>query len=149
VRIVPDTNVIVSGLFWQGPPSQIMRIARRGVVQVFTTRALLLELEDVLARPRFRASLDQLSLTPASTVSSLAALVQIVEPAFVPRGVVRDLKDDKVIACAVSAKANVVVSGDRHLLTMGAYGTTKIMGPSEFLRHLTAQPRAKPEGQAP
>lgn len=53
MRAVADTNVVVSGLLWHGPPRQVLDAARNGVVSLFTSAELLAELEEVLSRESF------------------------------------------------------------------------------------------------
>ena len=63
MRAVTDTNVVVSGLLWQGRPRQLLDAARSGRVEVFTSRLLLAELEDVLSRDKFVDQLRRAGLT--------------------------------------------------------------------------------------
>lgn len=102
MRVVFDTNTVISGLFWKGAPRQLLDLARNGFLSLFTSPDLLAELTDVLGREKF---------------SERLALVQITA---------------KVLACAKTAKADFIVSGDHHLLRLKEFEGIKIV-PVEIL----------------
>lgn len=96
--------------------------AKRGVFELATSPTLLAELLDVLGRQKFAARLAQAGLTPAGIVDDLRRLALIVTPPTVPRVVALDPDDDQVLACALAASADLIVSGDkRDLLPLGSY----------------------------
>ena len=76
MRAVTDTNVVVSGLLWQGRPRQLLDAARSGRVEVFTSRLLLAELEDVLSRDKFVDQLRRAGLTAHYLVVRYGALAK-------------------------------------------------------------------------
>lgn len=92
MRLVLDTNVVVAGLLWNGHPRHLLDLAIDGDVTLFAS--------------------------PALTVR-YGALVTLVTPVEVPRVVKEDADDDQVLACAVAAQVNLIVSGDKHLLRLG------------------------------
>lgn len=98
MRLVLDTNIIVSGLLWRGPPRAILDHARSGRVTLFTTPALLAELDDVLTRPKFDVRLVSAGVVPAELVHGFAALCAIVRAASIPPVIVQDPDDDEVLA---------------------------------------------------
>jgi predicted nucleic acid-binding protein len=63
-----------------------------------------------------------------------------VTPTVIPRAVPGDQDDDQVIAAAIAAGADIVVSGDRHLLSLGVYETVRILSPAEALATITGSP---------
>ncbi len=77
------------------------------------------ELLDVLAREKFATRLAQANLSPISIVRELRRLAFIVTPTNVPRVIVNDPDDDHVLACAVAGQADMIVSGDKHLHSLG------------------------------
>lgn len=81
MRVVADTNIVVSGLLWRGNPRRILNAARAGDIQLFTTSVLLTELEDVLSREKFVARLASAGVMPHDVVLGYAALASVVEPA--------------------------------------------------------------------
>ncbi len=136
MRAVADTNVVVSGLLWNGPPREVLEAARNGAVSLFTSAELLAELEEVLSREKFRERLRAAAVQPADLVNGFAALATVVRPAAIPPVVLRDPDDDAVVACAVAAPASVIVSGDDDLLTLKRYEEIEILRASEFLARI-------------
>ena len=116
MRVVADTNTVVSGLLWHGPPRQVLDAARAGTLQLYTTAVLLAELDEVLQRPKFAQRLTLAGVTTRTLVLGYAALARLIEPAVIVPVVEEDPDDDAVLACAVAAQAEAIVSGDSHLL---------------------------------
>ncbi len=77
------------------------------------------ELLDVLSREKFAVRLAQAGLTPLSIVRELMRLAYMASPTNVPRVIVNDPDDDHVLACALAAQADLIVSGDKHLHSLG------------------------------
>ena len=115
-----DTNVALSALVWRGAPYRLLQAIRRQpeTVQLYSSEALLTELAEVLARPHLRRPLAAIGKTPAKVLTDYAASVEIVAPTEVPRVIADDPDDDHVLACALAARADAIVSGDRHLLEL-------------------------------
>ena len=90
MRVVADTNVVVSGLFWRGNQRRVMEAARDGLIHLFTSAVLLEELEDVLGRETFAARLRAAGATRRELVSGYAALAALVEPDKIVPTVIED-----------------------------------------------------------
>jgi putative PIN family toxin of toxin-antitoxin system len=136
MRLVLDTNVVVSALLWHGPPRQLLDAASAGRATLFTTPALLEELQDVLSRPRFASRLAAAGVTAEALVLGYAALAALVQPANIGAVIEADPDDDAVLACAVAAPAEAVASGDLHLLQLGQFQGIPILPPSQALASL-------------
>lgn len=136
MRVTIDTNTVISGLFWKGNPRKVLDAARDGIIEIFTTSDLLLELEEVLMRERFANRLAAAETAAADLVSGFAALASVVEP--LPLGVVisRDPDDDAVLACALSSECDLIVSGDDDLLVLGEFRGIQILNSSTFVKVL-------------
>ena len=80
MRLVLDTNVVVSGLIWSGPPRQLLDLARRGRVTLFSSGVLLDELGSVLERDKFAAFLASRDVTPAVLMRRYGMLATLVKP---------------------------------------------------------------------
>ena len=132
MRLVFDTNIIISALFWHGAPRHLLHFAHSSAVQLYTSLPLLLELDEVLRRDKFLARLQEAQVTADDLLLGFAALATTVEPLAITPVVLSDPDDDNVLACALAAQADVVVSGDRHLLQMGAYSAIPIL-PADVL----------------
>lgn len=120
VRIVLDTNVVLSALLWRGTPYSLFQIVRRREqARLFTTAALLTELAEVLVRPTPARRLAGIGRLAHEVLADYVDVVELVTLTAVPRVVAADIDDDQVIAAAVASSADLVDSGDRHLLSLG------------------------------
>lgn len=100
---------------------------------------LLAELFDVLSREKFSTRLTQAGLSPLNIVGELRRMALMVAPCNVPRVIESDPDDDHVIACAVAAQADLIVSGDRHLHSLGGqYEGIRIVSPAEAIEIIKA-----------
>ena len=133
MRVIADTNIVVSGLLWRGNPRQVLDMARMGTIDLFTSAALLAELEDVLSREKFAWRLASASVTPHDLVLGYAALASVIEPASIEPVVLADPDDDAILACAVAAQGEVIISGDRHLLDLKQYRDIRILTAAQLL----------------
>lgn len=122
MRIVLDTNVVLSALLWRGMPYRLLDAIRsRGEARLFTSPALLDELADVLTRPSATKRLAVIGKAAREVLTDYVDAVEVVEPEHVPRVVPNDADDDQVIAAALAAGADWIVSGDADLLAMGSH----------------------------
>ena len=122
MRIVLDTNVVLSALLWRGTPYQLLEAIRnRSETRLFTSPALLDELAGVLTRSSPTKRLAVIGKTARAVLADYVEAAEVVEPEHVPRVVPNDADDDQVIAAAVTAGADWIVSGDVDLLSMGSY----------------------------
>lgn len=96
---------------------------------------LLEELTNVITRPSFSQRLNSIGKTVRQ---ALADYIELVEPLEIPR-IVRDPDDDHVLACALTVKAELVVSGDRHLLDLHEYQGILILNTADALQRLEAK----------
>jgi len=120
VRVVLDTNTLVSAAISSGgPPRQLLDAARAQAFELCSSTTLLAELLDVLSRQKFSARLTQAGLTPQAIVVELRRMAYMAAPQEVPRVIEHDADDDHVLACALAGRADMIVSGDKHLLHLG------------------------------
>jgi len=136
MRVVADTNVVVSGLLWLGPSRQLLDAARKGTVELFTSGPLLAELEEVLQREKFLKRLTAAQIQPHDLVTGYAVLATVIQPAQIAQVVLRDPDDDAVIACAVAANAKIVISVDKDLLVLKKYQAIEILRVAEFVARI-------------
>ena len=132
MRVVLDTNALVSGiLFPLGPPRRLVDAVRAGTWQLCLSEVLLAELLDVLSRRKFAERIARADLTVARIVSEIRDLALLVAPPVMPPTVIGDPDDDHVLACAIGAGAELIVSGDRDLLALRQFHGIAIVPPSE------------------
>jgi len=136
VLLVIDTNVLLSGFLWRGPPHELLGKARDGAVDVVLSAALIEELLDVIARPKFADILARTSRTPERIMDELRVLVDVVAAPPLPQPICRDPDDDAVLACALAARADLIVSGDGDLRALGTFENIPIVSAAEALARL-------------
>lgn len=135
VRIVLDTNVVLSALLWRGTPYRLLdAIRRHSELRLFSSPALIDELAEVLRRPSATKRLAVIGKTEREILADYVEAVGIVEPERVPRVVPADADDDQVIAAAVAAHADLIVSGDADLLSMERYRGIPIINAASAMR---------------
>jgi putative PIN family toxin of toxin-antitoxin system len=130
MRIVIDTNVFVSGVFWGGPPAQVLQAWRDERLEIVLSPAILDEYRRVGREIARRFPL--IDLDPI--IDALALGAHIVPDCDLPRPVCSDPDDDMFIAAAVAGRATFLISGDRGLLRVGDYGGVRILAPATFVR---------------
>lgn len=135
MRLVLDTNTVVSGLLWNKIPSLLIEAALQGRVDVFTSQALLLELEDVLPRPKLARRVAASGLSIAQLTARFALLAQRIVPAVISPASA-DPDDDHVLACALAAQADLIVSGDSDLLNLKSYQGIPIVAAAAALERI-------------
>lgn len=133
-RLVLDTNVVASAILWGGVPRLLLQAAREKRVELFTGTPMLDELTDILGRRKFEKKIAASALTIDQLVDRYATLAALVRPTPIPR-TAPDPDDDMVLGTALAAKADLIVSGDRHLLDLGgSYQNIRIATPAEAVQ---------------
>lgn len=126
MRVLLDTNVLISAILFGGLPSLLLLRAIEGEIQLVTSPVLLDELEELLG--------DKFGFGPAAaraTRAELEGLADVVEPLEVPT-VCRDPDDDEVLAAAAIGGAAFIVTGDEDLLVLQRHGEGGILTPAQF-----------------
>jgi len=130
VRVLLDTNVLVSAILFGGVPRELLRGVIDGRLTLVTNRHLLDELEDILE--------GKFAFTRAAAVETraeLEVLAELAEPVEVPR-ICRDPDDDQVLAAAVAGEAEAIVTGDRDLLVLEWHSEIEVLTPASFVVRL-------------
>lgn len=127
--VVLDSNILVSALGWRGPPHEVYVLARGESLELVTSQPLLDELERVLRYPKFEFSEAEIG----RFLADVKAHARIVRPGAEIRVVADDLADNRVVECAVSGRADWIVSGDEHLLALGEYDRIRIGSARDLL----------------
>lgn len=137
MRLVLDTNVVVSALLWGGPPQRLLQAAREKRVTLFTSMPLLAELTDILGRRKFEKKIEASMLSIDQIVDRYGELTSIVRPMPIS-GIAPDPDDDVVIGTALAAKAGWIVTGDQPLLSVAMYQGVYVVSVSEAARMVAA-----------
>jgi putative PIN family toxin of toxin-antitoxin system len=136
MRIVADTNTVLSGLLWKGPTRRLLDLGRARSFTLCTSRTLLAELAEVIARRKFAQRVLAARLSAAELVRDYERLAETVTPQPLRAPVSRDPDDDHVLACACAAQARLIVSGDNDLLSLNKYEGIPIRTASAALSEL-------------
>lgn len=128
-RAVVDTNVLVSGFGWSGPPAAVVDAVLAGRIQLVTSPPLLEELRRVLSYPRLAVVVARTGLTPAELVDLIRDASVVVNPQR-RIALVRDSDDNRLLEAAVAGEATMIVSGDADLLALGAIQGIPIVTPA-------------------
>jgi putative PIN family toxin of toxin-antitoxin system len=129
MRIVLDTNVLISGIFWKGIPYKILKLWVNGQIEIVATNKIINEYFEVLKR------IDKSGEIAKKWRELILKNVIIVKDKGNIR-ISRDPDDDIFISCALSANANYIVSGDNDLLTLKEIEGIKIISPAVFIHHM-------------
>ncbi len=126
-RVVPDTNIIISAIFWSGKPYKLISRGLKGEYQLVTSPEIIDEVIDKL-RNKFQFPEDKIE-EQANIMMSLFHMITTTTKI----NVVRDKSDNKVIECAIDGNADFIVTGDPDLLELREFRGIKIITANEFL----------------
>jgi putative PIN family toxin of toxin-antitoxin system len=129
VKVIIDTNVFISGVFFSGPPYKILEAWRDGKVQFVVSSEILQEYHRVggILGEEFPGVDVSRFLELLTVKSEVATAPDLPEPVCV------DPDDDKFLACALAGKVKYIISGDKHLLQVTGYRGVEVIRPSEFV----------------
>ena len=132
LKIVLDTNVIISGLGWSGKPREILNLFKARKLKLYVSEEIISEYWRVASRGEL----------PEKATSILASLLQEGELVLVePREhftIIKEDSDDNIfLNCAVEGKVKYIISGDKHLLDLKKFKAIKIISPETFLKEIS------------
>lgn len=136
MRVVLDTNVLVSAFLFTGITSQMVPLWQKGSITVLLSREILDEYLRVLAYPKFQLSEEEIK---GLIEEELLPFVQVIKPGTRIHVVKRDPSDNKFLECAVTGKADALISGDKDLLVIRHYRRIRIQTVSQFLDSILRQ----------
>ena len=129
MKVVIDTNVFISGVFFSGPPYQILKAWRNGDLQIVLSLEILDEYDRV--GEELSAQFPETDLNPILELVTTKA--ELIEAARLDEAVCDDPEDDKFFACAIAGVADLIISGDKHLLKMSGCQGIKVVRPRQFV----------------
>ena len=132
LKIVADTNILVSGLLWTGLPHKIIKLAENGDVVLYASLSIIEETSQVLLRPKFMQRVEELKTTCEELIESLLNVVEVVHPTHFVSAVESDPDDNKILECAMEAGADYIISGDTHLTHLQSFQNIYIVTPQKF-----------------
>ena len=136
MKVVLDTNVLISGIFFSGPPGEILKAWRDGIIQFVLSSDIIEEYARVagILEEKF----------PDVRVNEILTLIvtysDIIQAPPLSRQVCEDPDDDKFLSCALASGSKMIISGDRHLLRTAGYQRILVITPRAFVeRYLRKQ----------
>jgi uncharacterized protein len=136
LKFVIDTNVWVSGLIWGGKPRQVIELTSMAPHEIYSCAALVQELRHTLSYARLQPYLLARQLNAQSLCDQITLVAHLQPPATLKQPVCRDPADDVVLACALAAQADYIVSGDQDLLTLKSFESITILTVDQALQRL-------------
>ncbi len=128
MKVVVDTNVLISGIFFTGPPYEMLKAWRDGLFQIVVSPEILEEYYGVAKRLVERFP----SIDPTSILTLITTNSEIIQAPNLSTQVCEDPEDDKFLACALAGNIKLIISGDKHLLKISGYQGISIITPSAF-----------------
>ena len=132
LRVVFDTNVYISAILTAGTPRVVVSESfRREEIEILVSEVILTEIERILRLKIRRSFWDIITILIAIRQNST-----LISPESELLVVTEDEADNRIIECAFQGKAQYIVSGDHHLLSLKEYQGIRILSPTEFLREI-------------
>jgi len=129
MKIVLDTNVFISGIFFGGPPSQILQSWRKSQIKIVLTEQILEEYQRV--GEELSAKYPSINIEPIIELFTIFG--EFVETKGITETICEDPDDNKFIECAIASKSKLIVSGDKHLLKISGYKEIEVFKPRQFV----------------
>jgi uncharacterized protein len=130
VKVVFDTNVWVSIFMKKILNDEFSRVKQE--ITVYVSRDIILETSKVLLYPKITEILRKANVSKKEVLRAIEVNSTIIKPKVKLNVIEADVEDNKILECAVTAGADIIVSGDKHLLQLGKFRKTKILTPESF-----------------
>jgi putative PIN family toxin of toxin-antitoxin system len=131
IRVVLDTNILISALLFKGELSRMVGLWQEGKIVPIISKETFHELRTVLEYPKFSLSRAEIKWLIENEILQFFEVVNVSE--YI-KGVCRDPGDDKFISCAISANADYIVTGDKDLFDLKEYRSIRIIHASDFIK---------------
>ena len=129
MKIILDTNVFISGIFFSGPPSQILKAWQNSRLQIVLSQEILNEYQHVAES--LVAKFPTIDILPIIELMTIHG--QLIDVEGFDVSVCDDPDDNKFMECAIASNSKIIISGDKHLLKVSGYQGIKVLKPREFV----------------
>ena len=130
MKIILDTNVFISGIFFFGPPYEILKAWRNGKFKIVISQEILLEYQRVSEKLNQKFPMINIQ----TMIDLLTVKADLVISPELPIQICKDPEDDKFISCALASNSKIIITGDKHLLNVNGYEGLEIIRPREFVK---------------
>lgn len=134
MNVILDVNVWISALLWGGIPAQILRLAYQGKIIIFISDEIILELETTLRRDKFKERIEKRGYSIEYLLSVVKEISRYCSSLSLEVQELRDPKDTIILAAAITAQAQAIITGDLDLLVLIEFNHIPILNPQTFLR---------------
>ncbi len=138
MRVVLDTNVLISATFWNGDSNTILGLIEKKEIELIISKEILEEFIGVLGYKDIQEKIRNKNLEMNRTVEKVASISTIVEPSKRFKVIKEDYDDDKFLDCAFEGKAQFIITKDNHLLKLREFEGIRIITPTEFLKEINS-----------
>ena len=129
MKIVLDANIFVSAFFYGGNPRMVLKRVIEGKDELFITKEILDEIEEVIERPKFHADKEEIDYF----INSIEEIGNKIIPKKQIKNGSKDKTDNKYIECGIAANVDYIISGDIHLLELREYENIKMITARNYL----------------
>lgn len=129
MKIILDTNVFISGIFFSGPPFQILKAWQNSRLQIVLSQEILNEYQRVAES--LAAEFPAIDILPIIELMTIHG--QIIDTQGFDISVCDDPDDNKFMECAIASNSEIIISGDKHLLKVSGYQGITVLKPREFV----------------
>ena len=133
MKVVLDTNIFLSGWLWGGTPDLVLKLGEDRLIDVCASEVLLNELQATLSRNKFRSKLQILGVTVSDLMAGVRYLVEVYPISEINVPSLRDRNDNMILATAIAADADAIVTGDLDLLVLQEYEGIVIVTARDFI----------------
>ena len=131
-KIVIDTNVFISALFWKGSSHEILKLAENNILKIIVTKQIIDELLLILNRKEFKEKIELKNLKISEIIMETINSAYLIESKTTINAC-EDPDDNKFLEAAIDGKCKFIINQDKHLLKIREYKGIKILAPEEFL----------------
>ena len=128
IKIVLDTNILISATIWQGNEYNLLKLAKLGKIKLILSPEIIKEFEDVISRPKFGFSKKQIE----DAIKHVISVSEIIIPSAKLDAIKDDPSDNKVLEVALAGNVDYLISGDNHLLKLKKFRKVKIINAGRF-----------------
>jgi putative PIN family toxin of toxin-antitoxin system len=131
-KVVFDSNIFISSIVYGEKPRKVFELVIEGKIELYISKEILGEVEEVLQRPKFKY--------PSQMIDLVITEIQNISKIVIPREKINYIKDDPednmILECAAGSKTDYIISGDEHLLNIKKYKNIQILNTADFLEKI-------------
>ena len=134
VKVVLDTNILVSGTFWTGNSFKIMELIDEKEIISILSKEIINEYHRTINKDEIMDKVKDKDLIISNASRKIVLNSMIIQPKEKLDIIKEDPDDNKILECAYEGKVDYIISNDKHLLKLKEFKTIKIVKPEEFLK---------------